>query len=298
VGEKGYLDVRVEISSPGGHSSVSPDHTSIGMLSSLLVHFEANPYPVTIARSSPVYGTLQCQAAHGSDMDVTLRKAIVKSVKSDRALKKLEKSVAKDLTLRSLIGTTQAIDLISGGVKVNALPEQAWAVVDHRIATQSSVDEIKKHDTALLEHLAMKFNLSYTAFGEEVYTGAGPKFGSLTISDAWGTGLDPAPITPTEGEAYKLLSGTIKATYNAHRKFQNTEEIHVAPGIMTGNTDTRYYWKLTQNIFRYNHNNAGSGRALGNGVHTVNESTDIDAFLEMIRFFTTLILNLDESSQL
>lgn len=27
VGEKGYLDVRVEISSPGGHSSVPPDHT-------------------------------------------------------------------------------------------------------------------------------------------------------------------------------------------------------------------------------------------------------------------------------
>ena len=27
IGEKGYLDVRVEVSSPGGHSSIPPEHT-------------------------------------------------------------------------------------------------------------------------------------------------------------------------------------------------------------------------------------------------------------------------------
>ena len=42
----------------------------------------------------------------------------------------------KDKTFKSLIGTTQAIDLIHGGVKTNALPEEAWAVVNNRIATQ------------------------------------------------------------------------------------------------------------------------------------------------------------------
>ncbi len=105
----------------------------------MLVRYERNPYPITIARGSPVYGTLQCQAAHGTDMDASLRKTIIKSIKSDRAMKKLEQIVSKDLSLRSLIGTTQAIDLISGGVKANALPEQAWAVVNHRIATQRLV---------------------------------------------------------------------------------------------------------------------------------------------------------------
>ena len=39
----------------------------------------------------------------------------------------------------AVIGTTQAIDLVQGGVKTNALPEEAWAVVNHRIATQRSV---------------------------------------------------------------------------------------------------------------------------------------------------------------
>lgn len=27
IGEKGYLDVRVDVSSPGGHSSIPPAHT-------------------------------------------------------------------------------------------------------------------------------------------------------------------------------------------------------------------------------------------------------------------------------
>ncbi|THU78960.1 hypothetical protein K435DRAFT_698985 [Dendrothele bispora CBS 962.96] len=32
-------------------------------------------------------------------------------------------------------GTTQALDLISGGVKTNALPERASAVINHQIST-------------------------------------------------------------------------------------------------------------------------------------------------------------------
>jgi len=41
----------------------------------------------------------------------------------------------KDIKVKSLFGTTQAIDLVGGGVKTNALPENAWAVVNHRIST-------------------------------------------------------------------------------------------------------------------------------------------------------------------
>lgn len=69
-------------------------------------------------------------------MDRTLRRTILHSIKSDKALKKLEKIISTDKSLKSFVGTTQAIDLIEGGVKTNALPELAWAVVNHRIATQ------------------------------------------------------------------------------------------------------------------------------------------------------------------
>jgi len=86
-------------------------------------------------------------------------------------------------------------------------------------------------------------------------------------------------------------------------------------------TDTRYYWTISENIFRYTHHNLGKvDNALAGGVHTVNERAcliypvsvhcvlvsdvvavvvcigmEMDAFLETIRFYVTLILNLDEN---
>ncbi|KAI0731172.1 carboxypeptidase S [Earliella scabrosa] len=294
IAEKGYLDVRVEVTSPGGHSSVPPSHTTIGILSQLLVHYEANPYEARLSRGTPMYWKAQCLAAHAPGLPHKLRKALKKSVKSDKALKEAQKELFKTKAFHALVGTTQAIDLINGGVKTNALPEQAWAVVNHRIATDSSVDAVKEHDTALLKSLAHEFNLSYTAFGSQVTGQDAPAYGTLTISDAWDAALEPAPISPIDAPEYALLSGTIKATYNAHRSLKDDDAISVSPGIMSGNTDTRYYWALTPHIYRYNHHNSGNGTALANGVHTINEFMVADAFVEVIRFFTTLILNADE----
>jgi len=161
-----------------------------------------------------------------------------------------------------LIGTTQAIDLVRGGVKTNALPEEAWAVVNYRIATQrsvfckhswiriliypaltcgfgiSSVAAVQRRDTSLLKDLAKEFNLTYTAFGSTISTEDGPSVGTLNLTDARGTPLEPAPITPTgeDSAPWQLLSGTIKATYNAHRGLEGEDAIIVSPGTLTGNT--------------------------------------------------------------
>ncbi|KAL4268882.1 peptidase M20A family protein [Pleurotus pulmonarius] len=296
IAEKGGLDVRVDVTSAGGHSSIPPKHTSIGILAALLVEYESNPYQVHIDPHSPVFGTLSCYAEHAKELPPSLRKAIKQAPHSKKAMRSLEKVILADKMYKSLVGTTQAITLTQGGVKSNALPEQAWAVINHRIATESSVAATVKRDTQLLKSLSKKFNLTYTSFGVEISERDSPSSGTLTLSDAWGTALEPAPITPTgRGAApYTLLAGTIKSTFNSHRSLRG-DNIAMSPGIMTGNTDTRYYWKLSDHIFRYNHQNQGNGSDVLGGIHTVNEYLGVDAFLEMIRFFTTLILNADES---
>jgi Gly-Xaa carboxypeptidase len=158
----------------------------------------------------------------------------------------------------ALIGTTQAIDLVQGGVKSNALPEEAWAVINHRIATQrsvcfayislftvliytthtSSVAAVRQRDRDVPKQLAREFNLTYTAFGSAISTEDGPGVGTLTLTEAWGTHLEPAPITPfgEDSAPWQLLSGTIKATFNAHRGLDGADNIFVSPGILTGNT--------------------------------------------------------------
>jgi Gly-Xaa carboxypeptidase len=41
---KGYFDVRITVETSGGHSSVPPDHTGIGILSQVISAVEAEPY--------------------------------------------------------------------------------------------------------------------------------------------------------------------------------------------------------------------------------------------------------------
>ncbi|CAA7262813.1 unnamed protein product [Cyclocybe aegerita] len=301
IAEKGYLDVLVEVTSPGGHSSIPPAHTSIGVLSALLVHFEQQPPKVEISRHEPMFDTLQCLAEHGKSVPPKLRDTIKNSIASSKALDALQAFIRSDASLSSLVSTTQAIDMINGGVKSNALPERAWALVNHRISVLSSVAELKARDADLLVPLAEKFNLTYTAFGKLISEEGATGKGALNLSTTY-AGLEPAPITPTGNDAgpYQLLSGTIKSTFNAHRSLDNPDAIIVAPSMMSGNTDTCSYWRLSKHIFRYNHHNtdsAGPDELMSN-IHTVNEFADVDAFMEMILFFVTLILNADESASL
>ena len=102
----------------------------------------------------------------------------------------------------------------------------------------SSVAAVQQRDKDVLRHLAKEFNLTYTAFGSAISTEDGPTAGTLILTDAWGTALEPAPVTPfgEDSAPWQLLSGTIKATYNAHRGLNGEDNIFVSPGIMTGNT--------------------------------------------------------------
>ncbi|CCM02429.1 uncharacterized protein FIBRA_04528 [Fibroporia radiculosa] len=238
VAEKGYIDVRLELTAPGGHSSVPPAHTTIGMLAQLLVHYENNPVVTQLKRETPMYWHAECLAAHAPEIPTIVKKMMRKAAISDKALYTAQEELFKDPTFKALVETTQAIDIISGGVKSNALPENAMAVINHRIATDSSVSEVKERATGLFKSIAANFNLSYTAFGLSV-TGDEPGYGTLSLSDAWGTALDPAPITPVSEDAapFQLLSGTIKATYNSHRSLSE-DGITVIPSLVSGNTGT------------------------------------------------------------
>lgn len=82
---------------------------------------------------------MQCVGAHGANVPLDFRNVIKRAAYSDQALRILEKSLFKNALYKSFVGTTQAVDLIQGGVKVNALPESAWAVINHRISVIRSV---------------------------------------------------------------------------------------------------------------------------------------------------------------
>jgi Gly-Xaa carboxypeptidase len=116
-----------------------PAHTSIGLLALAIVLLEANPHKPHLSRMSPFYTTMVCVAEHAPDVPKNLRKLILESLHSEPALREIETILLNGHAgkrIGSLLGTTQAVDLVEGGVKVNALPERASAVVNHRISVE------------------------------------------------------------------------------------------------------------------------------------------------------------------
>lgn len=297
VAEKGYLDVRVDVLTPGGHSSRPPRHTGIGILASVVTELEANPHVPKLARDRTYYQGLQCRAKYDAGFPSDMRKLVIESQTSDEKLHELETKLDDfDPAYSASAGTTQAIDIIYGGVKVNALPEAVYAIANHRIADHSSVSELQDRFASIVAPVATKHNMSVDAFGKPIGSVA-PTWGLVKVSDAFASALEPAPVTPTTGSGpYELLSGTVLSTLKTNLRTDDFPESSVvSPGLSLGNTDTRHYWSLTKHIFRYGHRGTTDGY---NGAHTINEAIKAEGFLEQIRFFTRLILNADETDLL
>lgn len=89
-------------------------------MSLILAELEKNPFEPSLVPSTPYFKYLSCMSEHAPEVP----KSIKSRIKNPKKWKKLAHDLASsDRILNSFLATTQAIDLISGGVKVNALPE-------------------------------------------------------------------------------------------------------------------------------------------------------------------------------
>ncbi|KAJ9113981.1 hypothetical protein QFC22_005799 [Naganishia vaughanmartiniae] len=294
TGEKGYLDVELSVATPGGHSSVPPPHTGIGLLALAINELEANPVPAHMDRENPLYSALQCFAHYGNlekDVKDVLKEAGAGGKKGDKALRKLTDMIVNMGALfKAHVTTTRAVDIVRGGVKVNALPELSQAVINHRINPASSVAELQDQMIQVLQPLTEQYELSFHAFGNKVSELKDAR-GTLTLAEAYHSALEPAPISPstTDSVAWNLLSGSAKDTWTSRKGADHTDLIFV-PGLGIGNTDTKRYWNLTSNIYRFGYLLTSDAE----GIHTVNEHVKADAVVEAVRFMQRLILNADE----
>ncbi|KAJ3206132.1 hypothetical protein HDU67_008364, partial [Dinochytrium kinnereticum] len=201
IAEKGYYDMVVTVKTTGGHSSMPPDHTAIGMLSDAIVQLEANPHPLSLPDSSPFLQCLLCYAAHGPDIDPWLKFAI-EHVSEFRT--SIVSALSTKVETRYLMTTSQAVDIINGGHKVNALPEIVSATINHRIAFDSSPAALEARAFKLLKPVAAKHSMNITLFS------ADPSVPAVTVPAPSAKGafeirpfappLEPAPVSPSFGD--------------------------------------------------------------------------------------------------
>lgn len=229
----------------------------------MVTTLEDNPFPAYLKRNSTYFRSLQCDAAYDDSYSDELRDVLARASTDDVALIAAQEALLKldGDRFRAFTGTTQAIDVIHGGIETNALPETAYAVINNRIAEDSSINKTVAHYARVLAPLATKLNLTFESFGQ-MYGVEGPANGHVNVSIVR-RGLRPAPVTPTEGSgAWQVLSGTILSSLSTSERTELAgKRAVVAPGLLSANTDTKWYWRLTKKCVVTNPLN-GRGRLL------------------------------------
>ncbi|KAI1360255.1 hypothetical protein F5Y08DRAFT_348928 [Xylaria arbuscula] len=299
VYEKGYLDVWFDLDVVGGHSSTPTPHTAIGIMSEIVTELESNPFKPRISWDSPVHQGLVCLARYSpyAFPDLT---HIVYYGDLDAAAHYLSHASSQT---QYMIQTSQAVDWIAGGQKINSLPEFVTLGVNHRFAPQDSIGSVQRRAVDLARHIARKYSLKLQAFEEDddyrkYLTAEGilaeddkanhywePTYNGTLILRS-GKKSHVTPQSPTSGPIWEIFAGTVRHTFATE-----ASTVIAAPGAMTANTDSRHYLNLSKNIYRWS---PGSLASFSN-IHTINERILVSELLNMARFYYDFIRNFDQA---
>ena len=94
--------------------------SSVGVMSQVLAALESNPFAPTLDIRGPYVRYLSCLDAWAPEFPSAMRVRLRDMASWDDLASDL---AASDVIVRSFLTTTQAVDIVRGGDKINALPE-------------------------------------------------------------------------------------------------------------------------------------------------------------------------------
>uniref|UniRef100_A0A4W4EPD4 Peptidase M20 dimerisation domain-containing protein n=1 Tax=Electrophorus electricus TaxID=8005 RepID=A0A4W4EPD4_ELEEL len=121
--------------------------------------------------------------------------------------------------MNAFVRTTTAVTMFNSGVKVNVLPSHAEAFVNLRIHPAQTLQEVLDLIKSTISDNRVKLELV--------------------------DGFDSLPISSYDEQSfgYQIIKKTLLDMF---------PQVTVAPSICIGNTDSRHYMDLTQDIYRFN----------------------------------------------
>ncbi len=136
--EKMFANFRIEVTNPGGHSSVPRKDNAIYELSAHLAAFGAFEFPRRLNEVSRAY-FMQSAATQAPDIGALMR-AVAQEPMDTAAATKL--STANPYW-NSIMRTTCVATRLEAGHADNALPQRASALVNCRIVPDESIDSVQ-----------------------------------------------------------------------------------------------------------------------------------------------------------
>jgi carboxypeptidase PM20D1 len=211
VAEKGAVSLELIAEAPGGHSSMPPPQSAVGILAEAVRRLETGRPPARMVEATRA--TLE---AFAPELPF-LRRLVLANVDVLEPL--VLRALATRPALDAAIRTTTAVTVIHGGTKSNVMPERASACVNFRILPGESVDDVIAHARATVA---------------DARVGIGIEPGT--------SGREPTAASPADGPAFALLEEAIAARFPG---------VVVAPYLVVGRTDARHFEAISENVYRF-----------------------------------------------
>jgi carboxypeptidase PM20D1 len=137
IAEKGFLSLQLAVSTTGGHSSMPPAESAIGILGRAVDAVEHRPLPARLdGASAALFDTLAPEMSFGMKVLFANR-----WLTTPLLLRELSKKPASSATVR----TTTAATMIHAGDKENVLATTATAVLNFRLLPGDSAESVIEH---------------------------------------------------------------------------------------------------------------------------------------------------------
>lgn len=251
VVEKGSMIIELSVNGVQGHSSKPPRESAIGILAHAIAKLEDNQQPSHFGDS--VESEMMAYIAPHTSF---LYKMVIGNFWIFSGL--MSKILGASPNTDAIQRTTTAVTIVNGGVKINVVPNEAKAYINHRVHPSDTIDDVIRYNKEVIDDDRVNIKLIEA-------------FVPSRISDYSNDALP-----------FQILVNSAMEVY---------PEAHVAPALMIANTDTRHYQNLSDTTFRFSPillNTEGLDR-----FHGLDERISVDNYAQNINFFYRLMKNAD-----
>lgn len=248
IAEKGFVSVELSVRTTGGHSSLPPRQGAIGILSAAIARLEDHPMPPRL--EGP---TRQLFDRVGPRLPFAQRAVFANLwLTNGLVLRNLEGTPATNAMVR----TTMAPTIFHSGTKDNVLPSHARAVLNFRILTGDTMEDVVAHVRRVVDD------------------------DRVEVRPAGAFSAEPSPVSGTTSDAFRALERTILSL---------SPDAIVAPYLVAVATDARHYGRLSRNVFRLLPLRITPSDV--QRMHGTDERVAVDNYHGAVRFYRQLVVN-------
>jgi carboxypeptidase PM20D1 len=245
VSEKGICTVRLSVDQVGGHASTPPRLPATVRLARAVTRLNRRRFPAGFTATN--LEMMRILGGHGTGVPgFVFRHAGWFRLPLLAVFGRLSDET------NAIVRTTAAVTQLTGSAAANALPEQAQAIVNVRVAAGSSVAQMMRHLVRAVHDPLVRIEALHAS--------------------------EPSPTSPTTGAAWDLMSDSVLASYPG---------TIVTPYVMLAASDGRHFTRISTHVYRFTPFEMSNDER--GTLHAVNERIRVSTYLNGITFYQRIV---------